>query len=251
MSTASSLKPMADKLGRRARLGSAEREAILALPHRVTGLGRASFISREGERVSHCCLLLSGFAYCHRTTGDGSRQILSIHLAGDLLDLQNGAAEFAPCNVQALSSVKVAYIPRSELLSLAAKYPQIAAALWADTGVNASILSEWLLNVGQRPARSRISHLVCEMALRQKHAGLCAGPEYEWMITQEQLGDATGLTSVHVNRTLQALRKDGLLQTSQGRVRILDWQALQAEGDFTPGYLQLGSHDTLRELEHA
>jgi len=232
------LSPMTRKLARRSPLGERERAALQALPHRIADLDRSRFIAREGEPNRHCCLLLSGFAYCHRLTGDGARQILSVHLTGDLLDLQNGAAEIATSNVQPLSPVRVAFIPRAALLALADAHPSIAAALWADTGANASILAEWLLNVGRRNARARIAHLMCELAVRQQTAGLCNGPHYPWWITQEQLGDATGLTSVHVNRTLQGLRQEGLLQTVQRQVSLLDWPGLCAAGDFSAGYLQ-------------
>jgi CRP-like cAMP-binding protein len=238
------LLPMAHKLGSRSSLGTAEYEALLALPHRVADLDRTRFIAREGEPVSHCSLLLSGFAYCHKVTGDGARQVLSIHFPGDLLDLQKGVAGMATCNVQPLSAAKVAFIDRPALFALAAEYPRIAAALWADAGANASILAEWLVNVGRRNARSRIAHLVCEMAVRQDASGTNHGPNYAWALTQEQLGDATGLTSVHVNRTMQGLRQEGLLGTAHRQLSVLNWQGLCEAGDFTLGYLQLGDTGT-------
>ena len=161
-----------------------------------------------------CGLLLKGFVYCHKSTGGGARQILSIHMPGDLLDLQDCAGETAALNVQALTQIRVALIPREALLSVALKYPAVATALWMDTGANASILAEWLLNIGRRDARSRLSHLVCELVVRQGE--LKAYPPTEgFLMTQEQLGDATALTSVHVNRTLQGLRKDGLIRTDR------------------------------------
>jgi hypothetical protein len=109
----------------------------------------------------------------------------------------------------------------------------------ADTAATGSILGEWLLNVGQRKARERICHLLCELALRQEAMGVHVGPDYRWKITQEQLGDATGLTSVHVNRTLQSLRRDGLLRPDRRQVTVADWRRLGEQGDFTPAYLHL------------
>ena len=103
--------------------------------------------------------------------------------------------------------------------------------------MDGSVFREWILNVGQRDARQRIAHLLCELALRQEEAGLCEGPDYEWPMTQEQIGDATGLTSVHVNRTVQRMRIDGLISTSKQHVTITDWPSLQKAGDFSRGYL--------------
>jgi CRP-like cAMP-binding protein len=94
-----------------------------------------------------------------------------------------------------------------------------------------------LLNVGQRDARQRISHLLCELALRQEAAGICRGPHYQWPMTQIEIGDAAGLTNVHVNRTLQGLRSDGLISDSKGTLAILNWPGLQEAGDFSSAYL--------------
>jgi CRP-like cAMP-binding protein len=108
--------------------------------------------------------------------------------------------------------------------------------------VDASIFREWILNVGQRDALQRISHLLCEFALRQQAAGICRGPNYEFPLTQEQIGDATGLTSVHVNRTIQRMRIDGLITINKHTINVADWPRLQATGDFNRSYLHLGEN---------
>lgn len=236
--TAPNLRSMIAKLRRRSALGTAECDALLSLPHRIVDIEKARYVMREGEEVGHCALLLSGFASCCRFTSEGSRQILSIHMAGNLMHLQSGPDDAAISTVQALTRLQLALILRRDLFELATEYPQIAAALWADSGANASILSEWLVRVGRRNARSRVAHLICEMAVRQRTCGVVAGAdEYAWPITQEQLGDAAGLTSVHVNRTLHGLRREALLNISHQRIRILDWDGLCDAGDFTPAYL--------------
>ena len=235
----SPLSPMVTKLARRHPLGPTEVDALLALSHRVVQLERGSFLAREGDRATHCRVLLSGFVYRHRCTGDGARQIVSIHLKGDLVDLTNVMLDVADDNIQALTNVSVAIVPAEEILALALTLPDIAKAMWADTMVDASILREWLLNIGQHDARQRIAHLICELALRQKAAGICDRSEYYWPLTQEQLGETTGLTSVHVNRTLQKLRADGLLRTSARQLIVSDWDGRKAAGDFTAGYLHL------------
>lgn len=235
---------MAEKLGKRAALTDLDLDALSSLPHRISEVGRDRYFAREGDRASHCCVLLSGFAMRHKITGDGARQIVAIHVPGDLLDSQDGAADYSTTNGQSLTGVRIAVIARTALLELADAHPLIALALWADAGANASILAEWLLNIGQRDARSRIAHLLCEVKLRQEGMSHQSGACASWLMTQEQLGDATGLTSVHVNRTIQGLRREGLIGYQQRELRILDWDGLCEAGDFTPEYLLLGGPKT-------
>jgi len=233
------LAPMAGKLLKRLPLAANEVEALLALPYRLTTADPGSYLVREGDRATNCCVLLSGFVYRHKATGAGARQILSIHLRGDMVDLQNSLLDTADHSVQALTRAQVALIPRRAIIELAAELPNVARALWLDTLVDGSTFREWILNVGQRDARQRIAHLLCELAIRQEDAGLCEGPNYEWPMTQEQLADATGMTSVHVNRTLQGMRADQLIRLNHRSVTITNWPQLQVEGDFTPAYLHL------------
>jgi CRP-like cAMP-binding protein len=236
-STRHALAPMIDKLTRQSALGSAEVRALFDLPHRISISEAGHYIVREGDNSGSCTVICSGFAYRSKIAGSGARQILSVHLRGDLVDLQNSLLGEADHNVQALARVEVAHIAQRALLDVAEAYPAIARALWRDTLVEGSIFREWILNVGQRDARQRISHLLCELVLRQEEAKVCEGPCYQWPFTQEQVGDATGLTSVHVNRTIQCLRKDGLIETNGRSVTIVDWPRLQRAGDFSRAYL--------------
>jgi CRP-like cAMP-binding protein len=109
------------------------------------------------------------------------------------------------------------------------------------THIDAYIFREWTLNVGRRDARTRTAHLLCEFALRLVAVGLGERCHYELPMTQEQLADALGLTSVHTNRTLKNLTEGGLITRTHRSVRINDWSALMAVGDFDPAYLHLGS----------
>lgn len=232
-----SLQPMLDRLAQRTSLSDQDSDALLSLPHRRSHFDASAYIVRDGDSADSCGVLLDGFVYRHKVTGGGARQILSIHMRGDIVDLQNSLLGYADHNVQALTQVELAIIPRSALLKLCAEHAAIAQAFWRDTLVDASIFREWIVNVGRRDARQRIAHLFCEIALRQEAAGLCEGPNYAWPMTQEQVGDATGLTSVHVNRTLQGMRSEGLVTTSKRRVTIADWTGLQTAGDFSRAYL--------------
>jgi CRP-like cAMP-binding protein len=232
-----SLAFVAQKLATRFALSDDDCRALRELPHRAASMDPGSYLVREGDKCEQCCALLSGFAFRTKTTGFGSRQILAIQLRGDLVDLQNSMLEVADHSVQTLTRAEVAFIPRRAIVDLAAQRPAIGLALWKDTLIDASIFREWILNMGQRDARRRIAHLFCELAIRQEASGIRVGPDYEWPMTQEQLGDAMGLTSVHVNRTLQRMRADGLIAIKKSHVTILDWVKLQIVGDFSRAYL--------------
>jgi CRP-like cAMP-binding protein len=113
-------------------------------------------------------------------------------------------------------------VPRDALGALMGERPVIRRAIWLDLLLDASVFREWVVNVGRRTARQRIAHLFCELALRLKAAGLAAGPEFDFPVTQEHIADATGLTVVHTNRTLQVLRRDGLIGLQSSKLTILD-----------------------------
>ncbi|EQB07813.1 hypothetical protein L288_09390 [Sphingobium quisquiliarum P25] len=230
---------MLRKLSKRTALSNIEREALLSLPSRSAAFDRGAYMVREGDKVETCYALVNGFAYRQKMAGSGARQILSIHLRGDMVDLQNSLLDVADHSVQALTRVEAVSIPRKAVIDLAAEHPNIARALWRDTLIDGSIFREWMLNIGQRDAHQRIAHLFCELAVRQEAADMCEGPNFAWPMTQEQIGDATGLTSVHVNRTVQRMRGEGLINTANQTVTIEDWPALQAAADFSRAYLHL------------
>ena len=237
-SVAPDLGSMVRKLAKRSPLGGTETAALLHLPYRTVFVSPRDFLIREGGRSDSCCVILLGWACRSKLTGGGDRQILGFHLRGDLIDLENSLSECAAESLQVLTRSVVAYIPRAAILELAAEHPAIARALWRDSQAECSISREWILNIGQRDSRQRIAHLLCELAERQEAAELAEGPHYAWPITQEQLGDATGLTGVHVNRTVQGLRADGLIKIGGGTLTILDRRGLEAAGDFSGAYLQ-------------
>ena len=231
------LMPMLRKLHLWMKLDEADAEAVLNLPHRVRRLGAGDFLVRDGEKPTHSCLLLSGFAFRHKITGDGGRQIMSIHMKGDVVDLQNALLRRSDHNVQALTSIQVALIPVEAVQELAFARPSVGKAMWYETLVDASIFREWTLNVGRRHAPARTAHLLCEFALRLEVAGLGQQCDYQLPMTQDQLADALGLTPVHVNRTLKALEKEGLITRSRRWIRIGNWVNLAAVADFDSNYL--------------
>jgi CRP-like cAMP-binding protein len=227
------------KIEGRVPLAPADRDALLGLPHLVRRVAVGSHIVRDGDRPDHCSLLLSGFAFRHKITGEGGRQILAVHMPGDFLDLQNSLLAVADHNVQALTAAEIAYIPREAIRELAYERPAIAVGLWVDTLVDASIFREWVVNVGRRDARARVAHMLCEFSTRLEAAGLARDRRYELPMTQEQLADAVGLTSVHVNRVLRQLGEEGLIERQRRAIVIRDWARMRAVGDFNDRYLHL------------
>jgi CRP-like cAMP-binding protein len=161
-----------------------------------------------------------------------------------VVDLQNSMLQVADHSVQMLTESEVAMIPRDAVIALTLANPKIAQAMWIDTLVDGSIFREWILNVGRRQARERLAHLFCEFSLRLRVAGLGEDNAYELPMTQEQLADATGMTAVHINRTIRALEKDGLIERASPRaIRIGDWRKLAGAGDFDSSYLHLREDD--------
>jgi CRP-like cAMP-binding protein len=233
---------MVRRLERRSPLGEAGRQALLTLPHTTRKLAPAAHIVRDGDRPDHIALLLTGFAHRYKITGEGGRQIISIHMASEFVDLQNGLLTIADHSVQTLTETEVAFIPRRAVEDLMLGHPAISRALWIDTLIDASIFREWVVNVGRRDSRARVAHLLCEFSLRMEAAGLASNHHYELPMTQEQLADAVGLTSVHVNRVLKQLGEEGLISRDKRRIVIEDWPGLRATGDFNERYLH---HDGL------
>jgi CRP-like cAMP-binding protein len=220
-------------------LADDERHALLNLPMQLTKLGPDQTIVREGHHLSRSCVLLEGFAYSYKATGYGKRQILAFNIPGDIVDLHGLHLEVLDNSVGTITPCTVGYIPHEVLRDLCGRYPRIAAALWRGTLVDAAIFREWLINVGRREASVRIAHLLCEMLVRLRAVGLAEGYSCDLPITQGQIADALGLTPVYVNRVLQALRADGLIDLTGNRLSVPDWDKLRKAGDFDPTYLHL------------
>ena len=230
---------MLPKLERWRSLSEDDRAALLALPYTLRSLDPSQYVVREGDRAENSCLLLSGFAYRSKIVGDGGRQILAVHLKGDIVDLQNSLLGVADHNVQALTPIEIATIPREAILEVMHERPVVAEALWHDTLVDGSIHREWTANVGRRDSPTRMAHLLCELALRLETAGLGEHSNYELPMTQEHLADCLGLTPVHVNRTLKVLESTGLITRTVRAVRVPDWPKLAKAGDFNSTYLHV------------
>lgn len=193
----------------------------------------------EGERPRRVNLMLEGFACRYRMLEDGRRQIVGLFLPGDLCDSRMFILLAMDHSIGALTRLKVAEIEVDEFLKVADAYPRITRALWWNSLVEEAIAREWIVNIGQRSARERMAHLLSEFLVRMRVAGAGEPAGCDLPMTQADLGEALGLSAVHVNRTLQALRNDGLISLKGGRLVVHDLAGLMEAGQFNPNYLHL------------
>ena len=220
-------------------LSEDEKKAILNLPVRVADLRADADIVREGDRPSQCCLLVEGFLCRYKYLSDGKRQIMAFYVPGDIPDLLSLHIDVMDHSLATIVASKVAFIPHDALGNLIDQNPRIGNAFWRDTLIDASTFREWIVSLGSRDAYSRIGHLICEMFLKLKAVGLTNGNSFNFPITQGEIGDATGLSTVHVNRSIMELRKEGLIILEKGRCTIPDLRRLEEAAKFDPTYLHL------------
>lgn len=244
------LKRFLQRLLSRSVLTPDEQEAILGLPsHLMQVRANQDFVGLR-EDVDHASLVVDGLVGRFDQNRNGLRQITAIHLPGDMANLHSVVQPQATSALQALSITTILRVPHEAIRSATARLPALAEALWRDCMVDAAVLSQWILNVGRRDARSRIAHLLCEIATRLRAPVASGAFVFPFAVTQFQLGDAAGLTSVHVNRILRGLREQGIVDVRSQKVRVLDWAALVAAGEFNRNYLQteIRPEDRLRIL---
>lgn len=194
---------------------------------------------REGDAPRSIYVILDGWACHYRTLENGRRQIVDFAVPGDLCDLNLFILDRMDHSICAITRLKVAEVGREVLHRVVTHFPNITTALWWVELVSKSIHREWIVNVGQRSARERIAHLFCEMFLRLESVGLADGFSCDFPLTQNDIAETTGLTAVHVNRTLQELRREGLIVLERQKLKVPDMLALQGAGLFSPDYLHI------------
>lgn len=231
--------PLLRKLNAFVDLSEDDRAAITELCHETRSYKARSNLIREGQRPEVVFLLLEGWAYRYKLLPDGSRQIVAYLLPGDLCDIHIFILKEMDHSMALLSDATVAVIPKIKMENLIRERPAVGQALFWATLVDEAVLREWLLNIGQRDAYERLSHLFCELWLRMLQVGLVTEGEFSLPLTQEQLGDTMGLTSVHVNRVLQRMRSEGLVTLSGKNLTIHDMDRLKKVANFDPKYLHL------------
>lgn len=245
------LQRFVDRLTSRSLLTSEEQDAVLGLRGQSVQVQSNRDFVKLRERMDHACLIVAGYVGRFGQNSNGERQITALHLPGDMADLHSVVQPEATSALQALSTATIIRIPHAQVRAAAAAYPAVAEAFWRDCMVDASILSQWVVNVGRRDARARIAHVLCEIAVRLGVAPAKGKIMFPFAVTQTQLGDVTGLTPVHVNRMVQSLRRDGLADVRHNAT-IYDWDALVRTGDFNADYLQTNvkPHKRLASADH-
>lgn len=231
--------PLIAKLEHGVDLTDADRGLLNDLIRQTRTVGARQAIIHEGERPDFVYLVLDGFACRYKTLVGGARQNMAYLVPGDFCDLHVAILGAMDHTIATLSPCTIVDIPRHAILDLTDQHPRIARALWWCTLVDEGTLREWLLNIGQREAAQRLAHLFCELLVRLQAVGLADANSYALPITQEELGDTLGVTSVHVNRTIQALRDDGFITLRSKRLTIPDVARLYAYCEFNPNYLHL------------
>ena len=231
--------PLALRLDAYTKLSRDDCAAIERITRSQREVGPRRDLIREGDPPRHVYLMLDGWACRYKTLPDGRRQIVAFFIPGDFCDLNVYILREMDHSVSAITRLKVAEIAREDMDRLTVERPRITQALWWAELVNASIQREWILNVGQRSAYERIAHLLAELYVRLECVGLTNGKGCEFPLTQSDLADATGLTPVHVNRTLQELRRAGLIVLHGRTLTIPDLDALKDAALFNANYLHL------------
>jgi CRP-like cAMP-binding protein len=243
MTDATELRPEHNVLFRKLRsispLAQDERECLATLPLSSQSFASDQDIVREGHRPSECCLVLEGFVCRYKLTQAGKRQIFSFHLPGDLPDLQSLHLKVMDHSLMTLTPSKLAFIPHESLTKLMHRCPRVSDVLWRDTLIDAAIFREWMIGIGRRSAETRIAHVLCEVLVRMRAVGLANEHACDLPITQAEIADALGLSTVHVNRSLQELRGKNLIELRGQSLTVLDWNGLQDVGEFDPLYLHL------------
>jgi CRP-like cAMP-binding protein len=234
------LTPFLTRLLTRSALDEEEREAVVDLPVAIQRFSGGVDLVELGEELDHACLILDGLVARFEQTSTGDRQITALHIPGDMADLHSVVLPKTSWALQALTTSRVGKIPHVALVATADRFPRLARAFWRDCAVDASIIAVWSVSLGRRNAEARLAHLLCELKCREEAVGRLDGSAFALPMTQIQLADVLGLTPIHVNRMLRALRSASLITMSGGRVEILNWRGLAKAADFDPAYLHLG-----------
>jgi len=227
------------KLRARDEISDAEEAALRAAVLETRDVPSDKTFIHAGQELTACTLLLDGLMCRYKDLSAGQRQISELHVAGDFADLHSFTLKRLDHSVLTLTPCRVAVVPHERLVTITEQLPHLTRLLWFSTNLDAAIHREWELSLGRRSAIARVAHLLCELNVRLGTVGLADETGYELRLTQTDLAECLGLTSVHVNRTLKELRESGLVEFRNWRVSILDRPGLERVAEFNPDYLYL------------
>jgi CRP-like cAMP-binding protein len=235
------LRPLLRKLNAITTVPAEIEAALVALNPIIKDFEPDEPIVREGDRPVYVAVVLSGFVYRYKMVDPDKRQIMAFHVAGDMPDLQGLHLDTMDHGVAPSVVTRIALIPHTVVFDLIDRYPALAHILWREALIDGAIFREWVVNVGRREGFNRVAHLFCEVLTKMRAVGLTDSLECALPLSQVQIADATGLSSVHANRMLQTLRKQGLIRLERKKLTVLDWEGLKEAGDFDPAYLHFKS----------
>ena len=242
--------PAIRKLEGFAHLSDVERTLLQEISGSSKRIDARSTLLAEGDEASGAFLILEGLACRFKLRSSGRRQILALLIPGDICDLENFLQDKMCHSVEALSPCRIAWIP-PEVVGRFQQHPNLARALKTSALVNEATLQIWLMNVGTRTAVERLAHLFCEMYVRHRVIGRTQGQSFEFPLRQMDLAEISGLSGVHVNRSLQELRHKQLIELKNRRLVILDWVGLQAMAEFEAGYLHMEGYANFAAIDGA
>lgn len=227
------------KLRTRSEIGPEEEEVIRGLVAGTRRVAADQFIVRAGQELDSSLLLVDGWVMRSKDLPSGERQVMELHVAGDFADLHGFTLKRLDHDLISVGECTLAIVPHERLMEISERFPYLTRVYWRMTNVDASITREMALSLAQRSAISRMAHLFCELHLRLALVGKTEGESFFFPLTQRQLSECLGLTVVHVNRTLQELRRRELVEAGNRRVTIVDRPALESLAEFDPSYLHL------------
>jgi CRP-like cAMP-binding protein len=231
--------PHLRKLRHRTHISAEEEQVLRGLVQETRPVGPDKVVVRAGEELNSSLLLLRGWMARVKDLPGGQRQMTELHVSGDFADLHAFTLKRLDHDVLTLSECTLAIVPHDRLREMTERFPRLARIYWFSTNVDAAIHREWATSLGQRSAISRAANLFCELYLRLQVVGLTNGDSYDFPLTQRELSECLGLTVVHANRTLQELRRRGLIELANRQLTILDREGLSALAEFDPSYLYL------------
>jgi CRP-like cAMP-binding protein len=232
--------PLTMKLEQFTSFDQEERQQIDSLlSYPTKSFARGDTIIRQGDKVRNIHLVLTGLAARSKTLRSGDVQLMAFLIPGDLCDVEVFILEGMDHDIVAISDTTCVLIPADEIEGLLTKSGRLTKALWWSTMVDSAILREWIVDHGSRDSRERIAHLICEMLIRYRVVGETTDDAIPFLLTQEELAQATGMTPVHVNRILQQLRAERLIELRNKVLTVLEPKKLMEVGQYEPGYLHL------------
>ncbi len=233
------MNPLITKLEHRDRLSAEEKDALHSVASVPKSYSGGQDIVAEGDRPRESTMVTSGFTARYNTLKNGGRQISAIHIAGDFVDLHSFLLHTMDHGVVAMSKCEVVTFPHEALARITERFPHLTRLLWLSTLIDAAIHRRWMVAMGRQSSSAQLAHLLCELHVRLGIVGLAYNGSFEFPLNQSELGDALGLSLVHVNRVLQQLKRAGLVSWTGRTIELFDIERLRALAEFDPLYLHL------------